>query len=112
MSDPDDMDKPLTKRDLLDAFDNFLGALMPRLDERFATKRELEEMNRDLRQLISAEADDTRQEMRKLVGAQDAKHRVELGTVDDRYRDLPERVGKLEAAVFRPGSPVKRQRRR
>ncbi|HSD86656.1 MAG TPA: hypothetical protein VLB44_04050 [Kofleriaceae bacterium] len=116
MSDPDNMDRPVTKRDLLDAFDNLLGAFMPRLDERFATKRDidtrLEEVNRDLRQLVSSEADATRREIREFVRTQQEQHRREIELVDDRYRDLPERVGKLEAAVFRPSPPVKRQRRR
>jgi hypothetical protein len=113
MSDPDDMDKPITKRDLIEAFDMFLGALTPRFDaleRKFETR--LDEMNRDLRQLISSSADDTKKEVRMIIASFQGLYRGEIGVVDDKYEDLPGRVEKLEAAVFRTGPAAKRQRRR
>ena len=38
-------------------------------------------------------------------------HSVELDPLDDKYENLPARVEKLEAAVFKP-APIKRRRTR
>jgi hypothetical protein len=110
MSDPsdDDMDQPVTKREfrsivknelvtkseMREMFANFLDAIM----ERFASSED------SMKRWFSAQ-------LARHTGAVDERHRTEVSVVDDKYKDLPERVTKLEAAVF-PPPPVKRQRRR
>jgi predicted metal-dependent hydrolase len=138
MSDPsdDDMDKPITKREALDLFltkrealelfvtkiefhdafqklFRYLDKKFEAIDKRFeaidkrfeTTKTELRaELRQDIRMDLSAE-------LRSHSGANADQLKREVGLVDDRYKDLPERVTKLEVAVFAP-PPAKRQRRR
>lgn len=111
MSNPsdDDMDKPITRRELQEvlgeAFANFLKMLDMRfvaVDKRFADS---EATNRRLMLDIEKRfAADTRAALQEVT----RYHRDELSTIDDKYKDLPERVTKLEAKVFAP----KRRRRR
>jgi hypothetical protein len=129
MSDPndDDMDKPLTKREALEVFLTKREAL-----ELFLTKREAHEVFltrgefHDAMKKLFAHLDKMRGEnaaehaaTRAFVSNEIARHtdasakssRGELVAIDDKYKALPERVTKLEGAVF-PSPPAKRQRRR
>ena len=83
MSNADDMDKPVTHGQMRDMFANFLDAIMARIDERF----------------VLAESRLT-QELRGQVNAIRREHLDELTKFEDKYKDLPERVAKLEAVAF------------
>lgn len=105
------MDQPLTKRDALklfltkrEALDLFLTKsefhdvmknLFGYLDERFATVRA------DLARTIQVE-------IRRATKGTEQRNRDDMAVIDEKYKDLPDRVSKLEAKVFAP----KRQRRR
>jgi predicted transcriptional regulator len=135
MTDP--METAITKREMQASFDAFLAVLMERLDKRFeqvdkrfeqvdkrfeqVDKRfddlikhihtRFDEAHRDMLAVVRASADDVRLEIRAVNKATEALHRDEIAVVDDKYKNLPARVKKLEAAVFRP-APLKRRRTR
>ena len=123
MSDPsdDDMDKPLTKREAVDVFLTKREAY-----DVFLTKGEFHDVMKNLFEYLDRKFDAIdkrflsfgiemkdwfRLELAQHTGAVDERHRTELSVIDDKFKDLPERVTKLEAAVF-PAPPAKRQRRR
>ncbi len=51
-------------------------------------------------------------ELQRHTSASAEDLRGSVGAIDDKYRDLPDRVTKLEAAAFTPTSPPRRARRR
>lgn len=116
MSNADDpMDKPVTHRQMQDMFANFLDAIMARIDERFTQQFALQDARIDARfnkafaeqearivqRFAVTEARLTR-ELREQLGAIDQDHLDDLRKSDDKYKDLPERVTKLEAVVYAP----------
>jgi hypothetical protein len=132
-SNEDDMDTPITKREALELFitkrdfHDVMKNLFDYLDKRFDAidKRfETESVNNAAehaatRTFVTSEIDKSESRMKSWFGAElaqhtgtvDERHRTELSVIDDKYKELPERVSKLEAAVF-PAPPAKRQRRR
>jgi hypothetical protein len=105
-----------TKQEVRDMFANFLDAILSRIDERFTQQdkrfeeRFSQQDERIQRLFKNAEGRLTR-ELREQLGAIDRDHFDDINKLEDKYRDLPNRVSKLEAAVF-PAPPAKRQRRR
>ncbi len=73
--------------------------------ERFATKQDLETWGFAITARLEAHGEQMIQRVMKIISEQ---HTREIAVVDDKYRDLPARVERLEAAVF----PPKRTRRR
>ncbi len=75
------------------------------IEERFATKQDLETWGFAIAARLEAHFELVVQRVMKIVGEQ---HTREISVLDDKYRDLPTRVERLEGAVF----PRKRTRRR
>ena len=131
MTETPDMDAPVTRREMHDAFGQFAGTIKQWLDSmesRLASKQELREMEarlatkqelRDLeRRLVNRLA--SKQELRETeVRLSDELRRYIKSTEDeltkktgDQYSDIVARVSKLEAKVFRPSPRRKRRRAR
>ena len=123
----DDMDKPITKRELHQALEVWGGALEARLEARLATKLELAEWGNRLSAELKQHADTWGHRLSSELTqhADTWGHRLSseltqhsnrildetrkiVGVVDEKYSDLPGRVAALEAAAPSP----KRQRRR
>lgn len=102
----DDMDKPVTKRELHEALEIWGGALDARLEAKLDARLGAFEARVDAKidavgaRLSSELAQHTNRILEEV-------HQI-IGAVDEKYRDLPPRVTRLEAKVF----PPKRQRRR
>lgn len=101
-SSDDDMDKPVTKRELHEALEVWGGALEARIDARFDARiSRLETKTEQSKDQLSAElaqhADRILEETRKMVGV-----------IDQKYSDLLGRVDALEQSM----PPPKRPRRR
>jgi hypothetical protein len=144
MSNADDMDRPITKREAFELFitkgelHDVMKNLFDYLDKRFesidkrfeviletnagehaatraAIRLENAAEHAAIRRENAAEHATTRafmsSEIARHTAANAEQSRSELVVVDDKYKDLPERVTKLEDAVF-PAPPAKRQRRR
>jgi hypothetical protein len=94
-NDDDDMDKPVTKRELHEALEIWGGALEARLDAKIDSK--LDAMGARLSAELAQHTNRILDTMYEVTGA-----------IDETYSDLPARVTRLEAKVF----PPKRQRRR
>lgn len=94
-NDDDDMDKPVTKRELHEALEIWGGALEARLDAKIDSK--LDAMGARLSAELAQHTNRILDTMYEVTGA-----------IDEKYSDLPARVTRLEAKVF----PPKRQRRR
>jgi hypothetical protein len=137
MSETPDMDAPVSRREMHDAFGQFAGTIKQWLDSmesRLASKQELRDLEHRLvnrmdglatkqelldleRRLVNRLA--SKQELRELeVRLSDELRRQTKGTedaltkkADDQYTDIIGRVSKLEAKVFGP-SPKRRRRRR
>jgi hypothetical protein len=109
----DDMDKPVTKRELHEALEVWGGALEARIDARFDARisrleTKTEALSVEIRQSkdqLSAElaqhADRILEETRKMVGV-----------FDQKYSDLPGRVDALEQSLPRELPPKRPRRRR
>jgi hypothetical protein len=91
----DDMDKPVTKRELHRALEVWGGALEARLEAKI--KANGDENRHQLSVELAQHTNRILEETQKMLGA-----------YDEKYRDLPDRVDVLEKAVLTP----KRQRRR
>ena len=102
MSEPTDMDRPITRRELEETLATRLGKLKAEIDHslsKYPTKD-------DLRKSLEAWG----HEVSKRLSGELAQHtkaileamRRDVAAVDDKYRDLPPRVKKLEAKVFAP----------
>ena len=113
----DDMDKPVTKRELYEALEVWGGALEARADAKLGVlEARLEtklETKLDLK--LDAFRDEVRVQLKHLSVelAQHANRIIDtmkemVGVVDEKYNDLPGRVAVLEAKVL----PPRRQRRR
>jgi hypothetical protein len=113
MSDPsDDMDKPITKREALEIFltkrefHDVMKNVFEYLDKRFEAYDE--RLNALMKWFGSEFRQQLNDDIATHVGTMALQLRRDVGLLDDRYKDLPERVTKLEEKVFAP----KRQRRR
>lgn len=109
MPSDDEMDKPVTKREMHEALGIWGGALNARTD---ALEAKLDATAARLDSKIDSKID----AMGARLSAELAQHTNRIldavyeitGAVDEKYSDLPPRVTRLEAKVF----PPKRQRRR
>jgi len=125
MSDPtdDDMDEPLTKREFRAAIDTEL-VTKRELNAAFADLHtgmknlfdtvlaKIEEVSGGLKGEMKALEIRLTADVKSHAGSNADQLKREVGLVDDRYRDLPDRVEKLETAVFAPEPRAKKQRRR
>lgn len=117
MSDP--LEQPVTYRELIDALANFKTSFKAELKAEFVTKIEFEarfsqfrhEINEDFTQHTNAVVAQLRQDLHedftKHTNTLLEQMQREVRLVDDRYRDLPIRVTRLENIVNAP----KRRRR-
>jgi chaperonin cofactor prefoldin len=118
-----EMEKPVTRGEL---FGEFLPALMAQLDKRFEqinnrfeqVNNRFEQVNNRFEQITADLKAFVTSELQRHVGAIDERHRVELGALDDKYRDTPARLDAVEGRVdsLEPRvsklETAKRQRRR
>ena len=130
MSNVETDDEPVTKRDFRE-LEEELDRRFSRVDERMATFATREELHEGLSLVInrfdarmSQLATELKQYVHDVVNkvvndvvssqvrASEERLRDYLGAIDDKYKDLPPRVSRLEATVFPPEPPAKRQRRR
>jgi hypothetical protein len=117
-NDDDDMDKPVTKRELHEALEIWGGALEARIDAKLEAKLDakLGAFEARIDAKLDAKLDSKIEAMGARFSAELAQHTNRIldavyeitGAVDEKYSDLPARVTRLEAKVF----PPKRQRRR
>ena len=96
MSERNDMDAPVTRRELHNALEIWVGALSKQITQDVITQ---------VKALLNVLEDELRAGMR---GIEDALG-TRLGAFQEHYKDVPGRVSRLEATVF--GSPPKRKRR-
>ena len=112
MSNADDaMDKPVTRRELQEILGEAFGSFLTMLDKRFDALPTKDWVNATIAASESRMKTWFGAELARHTGSVDERHRTEVSVIDDKYKDLPDRVTKLEAAVF-PTPPAKRQRRR
>lgn len=104
MSNERDMEAPVTRRELYEALDIWLGAIMSRmdvsLDARFAAFDAKLDVKLDTKlgeQVAIIQAD-----LARHVKVMEENGRRGLAVVDEQYKDLPPRVTRLEAKVFAP----------
>jgi hypothetical protein len=109
MSESRDMDAPVTRRELHETLELWGGALEARLEGRIVALEErffgLE--GRVVALFESFEARFMTQLRAQVQGALEDV-RGQISAIDDKYKDLPARVGRLEAKVF----PPRKSRRR
>lgn len=120
MSESFDMDAPVTRREMHDAFAQFgalmkswLDALEARLTAVMMSKADAVAMEKRLMSRADADAMERRlaQELRGQVGGSADELATRLVAVDQHYQDLPARVRRLEAKVFAPSKPRRRAQR-
>ena len=101
MSNADDMDHPLTKREF-----------RATIDTELVTKREFHEVMKNLfgylDERFAAVTKTIQVEIRRATKGIEQRNRDDMTVIDEKYKDLPDRVTKLEAVAF---PPPKRQRR-
>jgi hypothetical protein len=137
MSEPRDMDAPVTRRELYEALEIWAGAIVDRLEQRFATKDDLQRFatKDDLQRFATkddlqrfATKDDLQRfatkddlaatearlsaELRQHTRSSETELATRLVAVDEQYKDLPVRVTRLEAKVFAPPRRRRIPRRR
>jgi hypothetical protein len=96
MTEPSDMSTPVTRGELREELQTF--------------EQKWRDMMRDMMRAMEARL---MAELGRLVTTIDESFRSQFGALDDKYADLPARVGKLEAKVFPPtAAPPRRARRR
>lgn len=107
MTEPRDMDAPVTRRELHEALDLWSGAINANTASMIAEseKRVLGAVQ------LMFEASEQRllYELRSQTKGSETELATRLVAVDQQYKDLPARVTRLEAKVF---APAKRKRRR
>ena len=124
MPDARDMDAPLTRREMYEAFDLWggalsaqiaqLGAQLAQLSAQFAQMgAQLAQVPAQMKVLIEDSEARVMTEMRLQNRGSEDELATRLVAVDDQYKDLPKRVRKLEAKVFPPkrGAATARRRR-
>ena len=103
MSESRDMDAPVTRRELHETLELWGGALEARLEGRIVSLE-----GRVVALFEFFEARFMTQLRAQVQGA--LEHvREQVSAIDDKYTDLPARVGRLEAKVFPPRKPRRRR---
>ena len=121
MAEQNDMDHPITRRELEETLDKRNYVTQDQLPKWAQALRDdlYTSLTRDLHASITRDlhASITRdlhasitEDIRGYIAGLTESHRSELGVIDDQYKDLPARVTKLEEAVFPP--PRARRKRR
>jgi hypothetical protein len=90
------MDEPVTRRELHEALDIWAGAIMSQMSAQLAAQ------TAHLTAEIAASEQRYRDELARHVRASEKNMRTWIAGLDDKYRDLPARVSKLEVKVFAP----------
>lgn len=127
MDNDRDMEQPVTKRELRQELAEFRTELRAELQQGLSfvidtlTAR-MAELRTDIMQHVSTEiaraTTASKEEMMRHLSTEFAKatsasndqHRDQLTVIDDKYKDLPPRVARLERAVF-PPKPTRQRRR-
>lgn len=104
MSESRDMDAPVTRRELHETLELWGGALEARLESRIVVS--LERRIVALFEMFEARF---MSELRSHVQGALEDVRGRVSAIDDKYKDLPARVGRLEAKVFPPRKPRRRR---
>jgi len=115
MSEPLDMDAPVTRREMHEALDNWAGAIIEKLSSviRVAAadaRRDLQTTRDEFRGELRATEKRLSDELRQHTKTSEGELATRLVAVDKHYQDLPGRVKRLEAKVFAP-KPRRRARR-
>lgn len=100
MSNVRNMDEPVTRRELHEALDIWAGAIMSQMSAQLSAQ--LAAQTAHLTAEIAASEQRYRDELARHVRASEENMRTWIAGLDDKYRDLPPRVSKLEAKVFAP----------
>jgi hypothetical protein len=126
MSEPRDMDAPVTRRELYEALEVWAGAIVDRiekklervaakddlagLESRMASKNDLGALESRMASKNDLAALESRlaTELRQHTKSSEDELATRLVAVDEQYKDLPPRVTRLEAKVF----PARRSRAR
>jgi hypothetical protein len=113
MSESNDMEAAVTRRDMQNAFELWSKALMDKMEAIVTTseRRMLSAMSLLEVRVTSAMHDlEARllSELARATRASEEELTSRVSVFDDKYRDLPDRVARLEAKVF---SAPKRKRR-
>lgn len=113
MSEPSDMDRPVTKRELVEILDERLANYptkgeLERALARYATKDDVQQICSIWALGLERKVDQLSVDLARHVNAILEAVRGQIGVVDDKYKDLPPRVKKLEDKVF----AAKRSRRK
>ena len=95
MPEPTDMDRPVTKRELLEVLDSKLDSKL----EDYPTK---EYLSKSLEAWAAAIEDRLTKVIAQSANAILEGVRSQIAVIDDKYQDLPPRVKKLEDKVFAP----------
>lgn len=96
MSNPRNMDEPVTRRELHEALDLWAGAILSQMSAQFAqADARFAAMEQRISQRLS-------EEMSRHIRASEENTRTLIAALDDKYRDLPPRVTRLETKVFAP----------
>ncbi|NVB78307.1 MAG: hypothetical protein HOV81_07930 [Kofleriaceae bacterium] len=102
------MDEPVTRRELHEALDIWAGAIMSQMNAQLAaqTAQLTAHLTAHLTEVIDVRCAAAEQrlatDLARHVQAADERMRAFLAGFEDKYRDLPPRVTKLEAKVFAP----------
>ena len=99
MSEPIDMDLPVTRREMHSALETWAGAIIEKLSAVF--RGELQASEKRLSD-----------ELRQHTKGSEGELATRLVAVDQQYQDLPARVKRLEAKVFAPKPRRRAQRSR
>jgi hypothetical protein len=105
MSEPRDMDAPVTRRELRDALDTWGGTIVDRL---IKLDSKLDDLERRMDGKLHGVEMRLKDELRQHTRSSETELAGRLVAVDEHYRDLPIRVTRLENKVF---APPKRRRR-
>lgn len=104
--DPTNMDAPVTRRELHDGLAQFAEHLLAELDRRLDAREQ--RLRADLERAADAREQRQAADLARHVHAIEESARTQIRALDDKYRDLPNRVAALEA---RAAPPPKRRRR-
>jgi hypothetical protein len=109
MSEPPDMDAPVTRREMHEALEVWARAVIDRMTAR--TTSIVEVAVAAMRSAVQASEHRLTDELRRHTKASEDELTSRLTVIDDKYKDLPARVSKLEAKTA-AGPSSKRQRRK
>ena len=111
MTEPRDMDAPVTRRELHDALGHWSGAIIEKVAAQIRaaiadSEQRVMSVVRDLVQVSEARLTD---EIRHRTKGSEEELASRLVAVDEQYKDLPTRVTRLETKVFPPKKPRRRR---